>query len=144
MIHYTPPVKMASEYHLQWSREQLNDKHKLPAGSGPKPTAERKPFLVQSRRIFAPYYELKKKALTCPECGWHGIGGDLSVSEVFEESAIIEYVCPKCSFDIAFTQGPTLEESRANWDDVDEADRAVVLAVEAFRAKEPSADDRIH
>ena len=91
-------------------------------------------------RIFAPYYELRKKALTCPECGWQGLGVDLNVSEVFERSCIIEYVCPKCSFDIAFSQGPTTQESRANWDQVSEADRLMVLTLEeAERGVTPEA-----
>ena len=85
-------------------------------------------------RIFAPYYELQKKVLTCPACGWQGKGSELSVSEIFD-SGIVEYVCPSCSFDIAFTQGVTVEEHCANWDDCSEADKQVVLRVEAQRGK---------
>jgi hypothetical protein len=86
-------------------------------------------------RIFAPYYELRKKLLTCPDCGWRGRGSELSVSEIFETGSIIEYVCPCCSFDIAFTQGPTVEEHRANWDDCSDADKKIVLLVEARRGR---------
>ncbi len=57
-------------------------------------------------RIFAPYHELKRMALTCPECGWQGIGAELAVGDVFEGSGIIEYSCPRCSHDIAFTEAP--------------------------------------
>lgn len=85
-------------------------------------------------RINKPYYELMKAAITCPECGWNGAGKELKVGEVFDESAIIEYVCPKCSFDIAFTAGPTIEESRANWADVSDADRIYVELIEDRRA----------
>ena len=76
-------------------------------------------------RINAPYYELMKKPITCPECGWHGTGKDLSTSEIFE-CGIIELVCPKCSFDVAFTSGPTLWEAQANWEEVSPADRELV------------------
>jgi hypothetical protein len=86
-------------------------------------------------RIFSPYYELRKKVITCPECTWQGLGAYLKVSEVFEESCIIEYVCPQCSFEIAFTQGPTVKDSRANWDHVSEADRLVVWTLERERRR---------
>ena len=86
-------------------------------------------------RFFAPYYELKKMDLTCPKCGWKGKGEELSVSEVFEESAIIEYVCPTCSEDIAFTAGPTNEEHRAHWEECDPLDRLMVELIERARAE---------
>jgi hypothetical protein len=57
------------------------------------------------------------------------------VSEIFEVGSIMEYVCPRCSFDIAFTQGPTIEEHRAHWDECSDADKKVVLLVEAQRGK---------
>jgi hypothetical protein len=85
------------------------------------------------RRIFAPYFDLKKTRLMCPNCGWQGTGADLALVEVFAMSAIIKYACPKCSRDIAFTAGPTIAESRANWDQVSKSDRLFVGLVESQR-----------
>ena len=79
---------------------------------------------MHATRVSAPYYELKKEALTCPGCGWQGLGADLNVSEIFE-SGIIEYVCSKCAFDIAFAAGPT------PW----ETEQERLLATEAAQRK---------
>ncbi len=88
----------------------------------PKPTRQ--------GRIFAPYYALKRKRLSCPECGWRGTGNDLTVSEVYE-SGIIEYTCPRCSFDIAFTAGPTVQEHREHEAELGDLDREVLSRLDA-------------
>jgi hypothetical protein len=71
------------------------------------------PSNAKARRIFKPYYELKRSPITCPVCRWSGTGQDLALGEVFEGSAVIEYQCPVCAFDIAFTAGPTGAEAAA-------------------------------
>ena len=78
----------------------------------------------------APYYELRKEWITCPKCGWQGRGSELEVSEIFGASCIIEYVCPTCSEDVAFTPGPTAAETRAHWDEANPADRLLVELIE--------------
>jgi hypothetical protein len=84
-------------------------------------------------RISRPYYELQKMSITCPECDWHGTGADLAVSEILDVGPIIEYACPKCSFDIAFAQGPSIAESREHWDQLSDAEKEMVKAIEAQR-----------
>jgi hypothetical protein len=87
------------------------------------------PFPPPSR-INRPYYELQIMSITCPECGWHGVGADLAVGEIYELGPIIELQCPKCGFDIAFTQGPSIAESRAHWDQLSDAEKEMVEAIE--------------
>ena len=68
----------------------------------------------------------------CPACKWHGVGNDLSIGEVTGDG--FDLLCPACGKDVTFVMNPTLEESRANWDKLSEAERQQVELIERFRA----------
>ena len=63
-------------------------------------------------RVSASHFEFKRMSLTCGGCGWHGLGVDCKVSEMFD-NGITECVCPQCHEDIAFTSWPSASEYRA-------------------------------
>lgn len=66
----------------------------------------------------------------CPKCTWTGTGEACATGGMFQDLWEIE--CPKCGERLDVIQYPTIEEIRANWDKASEADKAQVLAREAF------------
>ncbi len=76
-----------------------------------------------SARHFKYYDDWKSETLTCPKCGWTG---------AFEEGAVEYYdqlndcSCPVCDPApmLAIVEYPTMEESKANWGKVSEAEKA--------------------
>ena len=46
----------------------------------------------------------KETAVTCPHCGWQGLGKELSLGELFEQLA--EHNCPKCDEAIVIVPYP--------------------------------------
>jgi hypothetical protein len=59
---------------------------------------------------FLEYYEFEKQEMTCPDCGWKGLGKELKVEEISESSFIIDFCCPKCFEHIGFTQPPLIQD----------------------------------
>jgi hypothetical protein len=74
------------------------------------------------------YFEFLKADLTCAHCQWQGKGTDASVVEAFDSLA--EYACPRCDEKIAVVSYPTFAESRANWQNLGEADRLAIEIAE--------------
>jgi predicted RNA-binding Zn-ribbon protein involved in translation (DUF1610 family) len=54
-------------------------------------------------RVSAPHYVIREFNHRCRHCGWEGPGTDLATGEVYEDSCIIDYNCPKCHEWIAFS-----------------------------------------
>lgn len=52
----------------------------------------------------------KENEFTCQNCSWSGKGSELGLGEVFMDSAIVEYDCPKCFEKIAYGQGNIVDE----------------------------------
>jgi DNA-directed RNA polymerase subunit RPC12/RpoP len=75
------------------------------------------------------YYEYEKSKQTCSHCNWDGLGRETPILESFAELA--ERACPRCGEKIAVVMYPTLPESRANWQDLEPAERNYVEAIEA-------------
>jgi hypothetical protein len=75
------------------------------------------------------YYEYEKSQQTCSHCNWDGPGRETPILESFAELA--ERACPRCGEKIAVVMYPTLAESRANWQDVEPAERSYFEAIEA-------------
>jgi predicted RNA-binding Zn-ribbon protein involved in translation (DUF1610 family) len=65
----------------------------------------RLPNEARVTRVTAPHDIIRTFDHRCRQCGWEGPGAELITSEVFEESGIVEYTCPRCHEDIAFS-GP--------------------------------------
>ncbi len=60
----------------------------------------------------------------CPGCKWHGLGSELSQGEMYQDS--FELLCPSCGTEITQVLFPTLQEYRANWDTLSDAQRELV------------------
>jgi len=54
------------------------------------------------------YDDWRESAITCEQCGWRGIGGQTSQSEVFEQ--LYERDCPICAERLLVVSFPTLDE----------------------------------
>jgi hypothetical protein len=70
--------------------------------------------------------------MECSKCGWAGKGNELVEGEMFRE--LFELDCPRCRTRMLAIPFPTIEESRANWDMVNESDKQMVEARERFLA----------
>jgi hypothetical protein len=67
----------------------------------------------------------------CAKCDWVGQGNALRIGELFAE--LTEFDCPACGHTLLLVQHPTLEQSRANWDKLDDEERSEVEAIERVR-----------
>lgn len=67
---------------------------------------------------------------SCGKCDWVGQGSALEIGELFDE--LTEFSCPACGATLLLVQHPTLEEWRANWGKLDDAQRRHVEAAEHF------------
>lgn len=77
------------------------------------------------------YYDgWETEPLTCPECEWKGAGAECVQGELFDE--LFEIDCPNCSRRLTVITYPTIEESRANWDKVSDADKRMIEGREQF------------
>lgn len=54
-------------------------------------------------------YTYKTQDFKCP-CGWEGKGADLGLGEIYMDSAIVEFDCPKCFETIGSGQGNITNE----------------------------------
>ena len=59
---------------------------------------------------FLEYNTFEKQQITCPACGWKGLGEKLKIEEFDENNFIIDFCCPKCFEHIGYTQPPLLNE----------------------------------
>lgn len=79
----------------------------------------------------ADYYGTwKEDSYICDKCGWKGTGEECAQGEMFND--LYEIDCPWCGKRVDVVLYPTIEESRANWDKVREADKAMIEARERF------------
>jgi hypothetical protein len=79
----------------------------------------------------ADYYgSWKTDKYGCKNCGWRGTGADCLTGEQFKD--LFEIDCPSCGRTLEAVTYPTNEESLANWDKVEEADKAIIGARKAF------------
>lgn len=69
----------------------------------------------------------------CTNCDWVGFGSALEVGELFDDLA--EFSCPPCGATLLLVQDPTLEEWRANWGQLNDAQRRHVEAAERFHSQ---------
>lgn len=80
------------------------------------------------------YYDgWETETFGCSKCGWSGKGAECQQGEMFRE--LYELDCPNCCTTLTVITYPTIEESRANWDKVDEADKLMIEAHEQFIQK---------
>lgn len=79
----------------------------------------------------ADYYgKWKEDSYVCDKCGWKGRGEEGAQGEMFSE--LFEIECPSCGRRLDVVLYPTIEESRANWEKVSDADKAMIEAREQF------------
>ncbi len=109
----------------RWGSLLINEIHAQAIASAKAP-ATAQPTAV---RLRAGSIEFKRMPVTCRGCGWHGVGSDTKVSELFD-SGITEHVCPACAADIAITTWPTLAEYHAHWNELSGAEREYVFLIE--------------
>ncbi len=69
----------------------------------------------------------------CANCGWVGLGSALEAGELFAD--LTEFGCPACRATLLLVQHPTLEEWRANWGKLNDAQRRHVEAAERFHSQ---------
>ena len=79
------------------------------------------------------YDDWRNTSYDCPACKWHGLGKMLPIGEVRPDS--FDLLCPACGENVTFVMNPTLEESRANFDKLSDAERQQVETIERIRAK---------
>lgn len=77
------------------------------------------------------YSGWETRTWTCSACGWCGPGSDTVQDEMFAD--FVERQCPSCPDQNLFLlMFPTIDESRANWNQVSDGDKAAVAAREVF------------
>lgn len=76
------------------------------------------------------YGTWKEDTYVCDKCGWKGTGEDCTQGEMFND--LYEIDCPSCGKRVDVVLYPTIEESRANWEKVSDADKAMIEAREQF------------
>lgn len=79
------------------------------------------------------YDEWKVRRYCCGQCKWEGTGSELGMGELTSELA--EYCCPSCGHILETVLHPTIQESRANWDKLNEAERKEVELIENHRER---------
>ncbi len=85
----------------------------------------------------ADYYGAwKEDIFVCDKCGWKRTGEECAQGEMFKD--LFEIDCPSCNKRLDVVLYPTIEESRANWDKVSEADKQMIEAREKFIAEAES------
>jgi len=67
------------------------------------------------------YDDWKEQSHTCGECGWHGTGEDAQFGDIY--ATFGEKLCPRCNAILFVLEWPTTEESRQNWDKLDDAEK---------------------
>lgn len=75
------------------------------------------------------YFDAMREEHKCP-CGWVGQGNALVMGELFDDRS--EWHCPACDAKLLVVLHPTLEEYRANWDELDDKERRSVERCEQF------------
>ncbi len=75
------------------------------------------------------YSDWGNESTTCKHCGWKGIL-KLAGKEYFNDC--FELLCPSCAETMGVVGYPTIEESEANWDKLDNLERLEVLARKQF------------
>ncbi len=90
------------------------------------------------------YDEWRTSQHGCRRCDWVGPGTALVIGEVFAE--LTEFDCPSCGEKLLLVGHPSTQESRDNWEKLDDGERRHVEAIERFRdqfqhEKLRSADD---
>lgn len=78
-------------------------------------------------------YTYQGEHYTCQHCGWDGPGTALRVGDVFD--ALYEMNCPACDEKVLNIMYPTLEEMRANWDNLSKEQRVELELYEQLRAQ---------
>lgn len=79
------------------------------------------------------YGDWKTSQYQCAKCAWVGQGNALAVGELFAELA--EFDCPACGEAMLLVSHPTLAESRANWEKLDDAERHHIEMIERFEER---------
>ncbi len=85
-------------------------------------------------RSFGYYDKWRDEVLVCPSCGWRGRFEEGSV-EYYE--TLMDSSCPSCDEApmLAVVHYPSLEESRAHWDQLTEAEKQSVTEREKWEAE---------
>ncbi len=78
------------------------------------------------------YYDNWKDTRYVCGCSWEGFGKDLRQGEDY--TGVIEFCCPKCRAVVIEVAFPTLNESRANWDKLNAAERKWIETIEKSQA----------
>ncbi len=76
------------------------------------------------------YGTWKEDTYVCGKCGWTGTGEQCTQGEMFND--LYEIDCPSCGKRVDVVLYPTIKESRANWEKVSDADKAMIEAREQF------------
>lgn len=74
------------------------------------------------------YFEFRKTAVSCRHCGWSGHGRDAELQ--LESLDVIEHLCPGCHAQLGASAPPTVEESRANLEELTPDERAQLETTE--------------
>jgi hypothetical protein len=77
------------------------------------------------------YDNWKKYHLNC-ECGWKG---ELDDERCENHDGLMDFDCPNCKTILATILYPTLEESKQNWDKLDNSEKEHITRIEAFQKK---------
>ena len=71
------------------------------------------------------YDDWKVQSQTCRDCGWQGTGEDATFGDIY--ATFGEVLCPRCNAILFVLAWPTTEESRQNWDKLDDAGKRQVI-----------------